>query len=44
MLSSATGDFRNDPASAAIFLNKGEPSAVGPELVQRDLASTALGY
>ncbi|SEA87801.1 gamma-glutamyltransferase 1 Threonine peptidase. MEROPS family T03 [Variovorax sp. YR216] len=40
MLSSATGDFRNDSASAAIFLNKGEPFAVGQKLVQKDLART----
>ncbi|MBB3177670.1 gamma-glutamyltransferase [Variovorax sp. Sphag1AA] len=39
-LSTATDDFRNDPASAAIFLNKGEPFAVGQTLVQKDLART----
>src|SRR5262249_33663847 len=39
-LASATEDFRKDPASAAIFLNKGEPFAVGQKLVQRDLART----
>lgn len=40
MLASATGDFRKDPASAAIFLNHGEPFMVGDRLVQRDLART----
>ncbi len=40
MLQSATDDFRADPASAAIFLNKGEPYAVGEKLVQKDLAGT----
>lgn len=40
MLRSATTAFRNDPASGAIFLNKGEPFAVGQSLVQRDLAKT----
>ena len=40
MLVTATDDFRKDPASAAIFLNKGEPFAVGQRLVQRDLAKT----
>jgi gamma-glutamyltranspeptidase/glutathione hydrolase len=36
----ATDDFRKDPASAAIFLNKGEPFQVGDKLVQPDLAKT----
>lgn len=40
MLHSATDDFRKDPATAAIFLNKGEPFQVGQKLVQKDLAST----
>jgi gamma-glutamyltranspeptidase/glutathione hydrolase len=40
MLQSATDDFRKDPATAAIFLNKGEPFATGQTLVQRDLAKT----
>ena len=40
MLATATDDFRNDPPSAAIFLNKGEPFAVGQTLVQKDLART----
>ena len=36
----ATDDFRKDPASAAIFLNRGQPFQVGDRLVQRDLART----
>ncbi len=40
MLRTATADFRRDAPSAAIFLNRGEPWAVGERLVQRDLAAT----
>lgn len=40
MLHTATDDFRKDPATAAIFLNKGEPFQVGEKLVQKDLATT----
>jgi gamma-glutamyltranspeptidase/glutathione hydrolase len=40
MLRSSTDDFRADPATAAIFLNKGEPFAAGDRLVQKDLART----
>ncbi|RZI73057.1 MAG: gamma-glutamyltransferase [Variovorax sp.] len=40
MLRTATADFRKDPVSGAIFLNKGEPFAVGQKLVQKDLART----
>jgi gamma-glutamyltranspeptidase / glutathione hydrolase len=40
MLATATADFKKDPASGAIFLNKGEPFAVGQKLVQKDLAKT----
>ncbi|MDR6859096.1 gamma-glutamyltranspeptidase/glutathione hydrolase [Variovorax guangxiensis] len=40
MLTTATADFKKDPASGAIFLNKGEPFAVGQKLVQKDLAKT----
>ena len=36
----ATTDFKADPASAAIFLNQGEPFAPGHKLVQKDLAAT----
>lgn len=40
MLATATADFGKDPVSGAIFLNKGEPFAVGQKLVQKDLAKT----
>jgi gamma-glutamyltranspeptidase / glutathione hydrolase len=40
MFVTATADFKADPASAAIFLNHGEPFAVGNKLVQKDLAAT----
>ena len=36
----ATDDFRKDPATAAIFLNKGDAFKPGQRLVQDDLAST----
>jgi gamma-glutamyltranspeptidase / glutathione hydrolase len=38
LLATATGDFREDPASAAIFLRKGAPYKAGERLVQKDLA------
>ena len=40
MFVTATNDFRDDPATAAIFLNKGEPYRAGDRLVQKDLAKT----
>src|SRR5437762_6620865 len=40
MLHTATKDFEADPASAAIFLNKGQPFAAGETLVQPELAET----
>ena len=40
MLMTATEYFRKDPASAAIFLNHGEPFRVGQKIVQKDLAHT----
>ena len=40
MLSTATEALRADPASAAIFLNRGEPFAIGERLVQKDLGAT----
>lgn len=40
MLATATADFKKDPATGAIFLNKGEPFALGQKLVQKDLAKT----
>lgn len=40
MLLTATEDFKQDPASAAIFLHRGQPFRAGQKLVQRDLAYT----
>jgi gamma-glutamyltranspeptidase/glutathione hydrolase len=40
LLQTATEDFKKDPATAAIFLNKGEPFQAGGKLVQKDLAAT----
>jgi gamma-glutamyltranspeptidase / glutathione hydrolase len=40
LLATATGDFRDDAATAAIFLNKNEPYKTGDRLVQKDLAKT----
>ena len=40
MFLTATEDFKKDPASAAIFLNHGEPFQVGQKIVQKDLAQT----
>jgi gamma-glutamyltranspeptidase/glutathione hydrolase len=40
MLMTATDDFKNDPASAAIFLHHGKPFKAGQKLVQHDLANT----
>src|SRR6201987_2259396 len=40
MLDSATEDFKKFPATSEIFLNKGQPFAVGQRLVQHDLADT----
>ncbi|MDR7272669.1 gamma-glutamyltranspeptidase/glutathione hydrolase [Pelomonas saccharophila] len=40
MLHTATDDFRKDAATAAIFLNQGQPWQVGQKLVQKDLANT----
>ncbi|MEO8332914.1 MAG: gamma-glutamyltransferase [Gallionella sp.] len=40
VLMTATDAFKKDPASAAIFLNRGEPFQVGQKLVQKDLAKT----
>jgi gamma-glutamyltranspeptidase/glutathione hydrolase len=39
-LATRTADFAKDPASAAIFLNHGQPFAVGQTLVQKDLGRT----
>ena len=40
MFHTATAEFRKDPASAAIFLNQGQPFEAGDRLVQHDLART----
>ncbi|MEP6873477.1 MAG: gamma-glutamyltransferase [Burkholderiales bacterium] len=40
MLVTATDSFRKDPASGAIFLNKGAAFAPGQKLVQKELATT----
>ncbi|HEY4069718.1 MAG TPA: gamma-glutamyltransferase [Burkholderiaceae bacterium] len=40
MFWTATADFKKDPASAAIFLNHGEPFQVGQKIVQKDLSKT----
>jgi gamma-glutamyltranspeptidase / glutathione hydrolase len=40
MLMTATEDFKNDPASAEIFLHHGKPFKAGQKLVQHDLAHT----
>src|ERR1700704_1784184 len=40
LFATATDDFRDDPATAAIFLNKGQPYKSGDRLVQKDLAKT----
>jgi gamma-glutamyltranspeptidase/glutathione hydrolase len=40
LLVTATEDFRKDPATAAIFLNKGEAFQPGQKFVQEDLAAT----
>ena len=40
MLASATDDFRKFPATAEIFLKKGQPFVAGQRLVQHDLAGT----
>lgn len=40
MFQTATKDFEADPASGAIFLNKGKAFQAGDKLVQKDLAKT----
>jgi gamma-glutamyltranspeptidase/glutathione hydrolase len=40
ILHTATEAFRKDPATAAIFLNQGQPFKLGDKLVQKDLAKT----
>jgi gamma-glutamyltranspeptidase/glutathione hydrolase len=38
LFATANDDFKDDAATAAIFLNKGQPYKVGDRLVQKDLA------
>lgn len=40
LLRTATDDFKDDPASAAIFLRDGQPFGVGDRLAQSELAKT----
>jgi gamma-glutamyltranspeptidase/glutathione hydrolase len=40
LLAEATKELRNDPPSAAIFLDEGNTRAAGSRLVQKDLAAT----
>ncbi len=40
LFATANEDFKDDPATAAIFLNKGQPFKAGDRLVQKDLAKT----
>lgn len=40
LFTTATSDFADDPATAAIFLNHGKPYRAGDRLVQKDLAKT----
>ncbi len=40
MFVTATDDFKKDAATAAIFLNQGEPFQPGQKIVQKDLAAT----
>lgn len=40
VLASATADLKKSPATAAIFLNHGQPFAAGQRLVQTELADT----
>ena len=40
LLATATDDFKDDAATAAIFLNHGQPYKAGDRLVQKDLANS----
>ncbi|WP_422823920.1 gamma-glutamyltransferase [Variovorax robiniae] len=40
LLNTSTADFKEDPVSGAIFLNKGQPFVAGQKLVQKDLGKT----
>jgi gamma-glutamyltranspeptidase/glutathione hydrolase len=40
LLRTATDDFKKNPASASVYLNKGEAFAPGQRMIQKDLAKT----
>src|SRR6202795_4278824 len=42
LFATATADFKDDEATAAIFLNKGQPFKAGERLVQKDLSKTLI--
>src|SRR5438105_9353684 len=42
LFATANDDFRDDGATAAIFLNKGQPFKAGDRLVQKDLSKTLI--
>jgi gamma-glutamyltranspeptidase / glutathione hydrolase len=42
LFATANADFKDDAATAAIFLNKGQPFKAGERLVQKDLAKTLI--
>ena len=42
LFATANADFKDDEATAAIFLNKGQPFKAGDRLVQKDLAKTLI--
>src|SRR6202162_2948287 len=42
LFATATADFKDDEATAAIFLNRGQPFKAGERLVQKDLAKTLI--
>jgi gamma-glutamyltranspeptidase / glutathione hydrolase len=42
LFATANADFKDDDATAAIFLNRGQPFKAGDRLVQKDLAKTLI--
>ena len=42
LFATANADFKDDEATAAIFLNRGQPFKAGDRLVQKDLAKTLI--
>ena len=42
LFATATADFKDDEATAAIFLNRGQPFRAGDRLVQKDLSKTLI--